>query len=205
MRQARGHGPERGETLPALLDGLDPAEHRPHLLQHPPMHRTLGEDELDGVRGGDDPDAAVGLGLYPQADRRLDEDADRAHPGRRTVLPGGLNSAVVHEQPLERSLEHQEHGGLALPLLGDDVPRLVLVDMCDRGPALELRVVEVVEEVDRPKIGGSDGGGAHALARYSWMRDTAIEPSPTALATRLIERARTSPATKTPGTLVSST
>ena len=36
------------------------------------------------------------------------------------------------------------------------------------------------------------------------MSETAIEPSPTALATRLIERARTSPATKTPGTLVSS-
>ena len=36
------------------------------------------------------------------------------------------------------------------------------------------------------------------------MSETAIEPSPTALATRLIERARTSPATNTPGTLVSS-
>ena len=36
------------------------------------------------------------------------------------------------------------------------------------------------------------------------MSETAIDPSPTALATRLIERARTSPATKTPGTLVSS-
>ena len=36
------------------------------------------------------------------------------------------------------------------------------------------------------------------------MSETAIEPSPTALATRLIERARTSPATNTPGTVVSS-
>src|SRR3954451_5178873 len=36
------------------------------------------------------------------------------------------------------------------------------------------------------------------------MSETAIEPSPTALATRLIDRARASPATNTPGTLVSS-
>ena len=42
------------------------------------------------------------------------------------------------------------------------------------------------------------------VERYWWTSDTAIEPSPTALATRLIERARTSPATNTPGTLVSS-
>ena len=35
--------------------------------------------------------------------------------------------------------------------------------------------------------------------RYWWTSETAIEPSPTALATRLNERARTSPATNTPG------
>ena len=36
------------------------------------------------------------------------------------------------------------------------------------------------------------------------MNWTLIEPSPTALATRLIERWRTSPATNTPGSVVSS-
>ena len=41
---------------------------------------------------------------------------------------------------------------------------------------------------------------AHASTRYWWISETAIEPSPTALATRLNERARTSPATNTPGT-----
>src|SRR5262245_29402705 len=61
-------------------------------------------------------------------------------------------------------------------------------------------VLHAVEEVDRPQVGGGD----HASARYWWMSETAIEPSPTALATRLIERARTSPATNTPGTVVSS-
>ena len=34
----------------------------------------------------------------------------------------------------------------------------------------------------------TDGVFGHASARYSWISDTAIEPSPTALATRLIER-----------------
>ncbi len=36
------------------------------------------------------------------------------------------------------------------------------------------------------------------------MKDTAVEPSPTAEATRFIERWRTSPTANTPGTLVSS-
>ena len=73
----------------------------------------------------------------------------------------------------------------------------------DADPLLELVVAEVVEEVDRPQVGERDRAGGHVSTRYSWMSDTAIEPSPTALATRLIDRARTSPATKTPGTVVS--
>src|SRR5439155_4264022 len=75
--------------------------------------------------------------------------------------------------------------------------RLLLGDL---QPARELLVVELGEQVDRAEVVQS-----HAFARYSWISETAIEPSPTALATRLIDRARTSPATNTPGTLVSST
>src|SRR5207244_7453205 len=40
--------------------------------------------------------------------------------------------------------------------------------------------------------------------RYSWTSMTAIDPSPTAEATRLAEPERTSPAANTPGWLVSS-
>ena len=65
-------------------------------------------------------------------------------------------------------------------------------------------VVEVVEQVDRPQVGHGERRVAHPSTRYWWTSETAIEPSPTALATRLIDRARTSPATNTPGTLVSS-
>ena len=86
----------------------------------------------------------------------------------------------------------------------------------ERDPLGELGVVEAVEQVDPAKLGERDrrvahrrpvlpARGAHASTRYSWISETAIEPSPTALATRLIERARTSPATNTPGTVVSST
>src|SRR3954453_9386213 len=67
----------------------------------------------------------------------------------------------------------------------------------------ERVVVEVVEEIDPAQVGELDGRRGHASPRYWWMSETAIEPSPTALATRLIERARTSPATKIPGTVVS--
>jgi hypothetical protein len=43
----------------------------------------------------------------------------------------------------------------------------------------------------------------HACPRYSWMDWIAMLPAPTAEATRLIERWRTSPTAKTPGILVS--
>src|SRR5262249_22765313 len=79
-----------------------------------------------------------------------------------------------------------------------------LVRLGRRGPDAELVVVEAVEQVDGAQVGGGEVRGRHACARYSWISETAIEPSPTALATRLIERARTSPATNTPGTVVSS-
>ena len=85
-------------------------------------------------------------------------------------------------------------------LIGDDLARLERLLNGDLCPLLELSVVEVVEQVDRPDVRDGD----HASTRYWWISETAIEPSPTALATRLIERARTSPATNTPGTVVSS-
>src|SRR5205814_1018822 len=122
----------------------------------------------------------------------------------RAVLPCGLDPPFVDEQSLHRALEHEVHRLRVLTLLGDHVARAELADLRDGGPPSELLVVELVEQIDRPQVGDGDGGRAHALARYSWISDTAIDPSPTALATRLIDRARTSPATNTPGTLVSS-
>src|SRR5262249_51147662 len=77
------------------------------------------------------------------------------------------------------------------------------------------------EDEPRPRPGGRDGGlvdrrrdqrrGAagdglipELVANSSWARRIAIDPSPTAEATRFTEPWRTSPAAKTPGRLVSS-
>ena len=117
---------------------------------------------------------------------------------------GSVRPSWTIEVCASPSSRHGEPGHLDA-LLGQQLAGLVAEPLRDGGPLGELRVVDVVEEVDRAQVGDGDGGGgAHAWARYSWMSETAIEPSPTALATRLIERARTSPATNTPGTLVSS-
>jgi hypothetical protein len=44
---------------------------------------------------------------------------------------------------------------------------------------------------------GAEAAGAEVrVPRYWWISETAIEPSPTALATRLIKRARTSHAAR---------
>src|SRR3954453_1940758 len=63
----------------------------------------------------------------------------------------------------------------------------------------ERVVVEVVEEIDPAQVGELDGRRGHASPRYWWMSETAIEPSPTALATRVIERGRAAPAAEGPG------
>ena len=116
----------------------------------------------------------------------------------------GLHTTVLLDgERLQLALEHEMERRHQHALLGHRLPRLDLAQLGGLGPALELIVVEALEQVDPAQL--LDARVAHALARYSCMSETAIEPSPTALATRLIERARTSPATNTPGTLVSST
>src|SRR6185503_4661663 len=127
---------------------------------------------------------------------------DRPHPGRRMMEARGLRPAALDEERLHEAREQQQHA-LALALVGDDLAGGGRERLRDRGPFGERLVVEVLEEVDRPQVGGGRRA-AHASTRYWWMSETAIEPSPTALATRLIDRARTSPATKMPGTVVSS-
>src|SRR4029453_4197773 len=61
----------------------------------------------------------------------------------------------------------------------------------------ELDLVEVGAELTHPTR-------AVGRARCSWTNWTAIDPSPTAAAQRLLDPERTSPAAKMPGTLVSS-
>ena len=95
--------------------------------------------------------------------------------------------------------EQQQRTGRGA-LLEQPVVVLRVADVDDLGPRVELLVGQLLEQVHAPQFGLN----GHS-ARYSWISETAIEPSPTALATRLIERARTSPATNTPGTVVSST
>ena len=127
------------------------------------------------------------------------------HVGR-DLAPDRLGAAVVDDHGLRLALEQALEARDLGALLGQQLAGLVVGSAgATAAHSREPIVVEVVEEVDGAQVGDGDGGGrAHACARYSWMSETAIEPSPTALATRLIERARTSPATKTPGTLVSS-
>ncbi len=133
------------------------------------------------------------------------EDRDGADPGRSELAPDRFGAALAHDRGLGLTLQQTGEPVDLDVLLGQKVAGLVVDALRDGCPLGQLLVVDVVEEVDGAQVGeGDPGRGAHAWARYSWMSETAIEPSPTALATRLIERARTSPATNTPGTLVSS-
>src|SRR5207253_922256 len=131
------------------------------------------------------------------------QHADRQRPRRAPLPADGLESSLVDEVCLGLPLEQEHDARCLLALLGQDLSGPGRAGVRDGDPLLELLVAEVGEEVDGPEIGHRDGCSGHTSRRYWWMSETAIEPSPTALATRLIERARTSPATNTPGTVVS--
>src|SRR5215471_12473508 len=69
-------------------------------------------------------------------------------------------------------------------------------------PALLMSDSELPTDLRRPCT--PDRGPPYGWPRYSWTSRIARVPSPTAVVIRLDEPARTSPAAKTPGTLVSS-
>jgi hypothetical protein len=204
VREAGGHRAQRGEPLAVRLVVGDAADDRRDLGRDALVDGPVGEDEPARLGRVDDGQAARRVGAQAHLDLLAGQHGDRAHPGRRVVAPRGLGAIGVEQQRLHDAVEQQQQPERGRALLGED--RAVGHAQLARGgdPLVELRIVEVVEQVDRAQVGARDPGGRHASTRYSWMSETAIEPSPTALATRLIERARTSPATKTPGTVVSS-
>ena len=198
--EPRGHGAQRLQALAVLLGAGQPRHDRLHLLHHAVVHRRVGERQAAEVVGRDERDLARDGRRHPHAERSAGEDGDGADPRRADLAPDRLGAAVVDDHGLRLALEQALEALDLGALLGQQLAGLVAAALGHRRPLREPIVVEVVEEVDGAQVGDGDGGGrAHACARYSWMSETAIEPSPTALATRLIERARTSPATKTPG------
>src|SRR5262249_29465452 len=154
----------------------------------------------------DEREATGRLGLHAGSERAPGEHRDRPHPCRCPLATHTLGASVVADHRLRFALEQQHQARGLLILLGDHGSGRHAPRARERYPLGERIVVEVVEEIDRAELLELDWSVvAHPSTRYSWISDTAIEPSPTALATRLIERARTSPATNTPGTEVSST
>ena len=205
VREPGGHRPQRLQALAVLLGAGQARHHRLHLPHDAVVHRRMRERQAAEVVGRDERDLARDDGRHAHRERPAREDGDGADPGRRDLAPDGLGAAVVDDHGLRLALEQAGEAEHVDALLGQQLAGLEVLALRDRRPLGQLGVVEVVEEVDGAQVGDGDPGrGAHAWARYSWMSETAIDPSPTALATRLIERARTSPATKTPGTLVSS-
>src|SRR3989441_13130787 len=77
------------------------------------------------------------------------------------------------------------------------VAQALLAAVDGRGQLAKCDLVEMGAELAHPTR-------AARAARCAWTNCTAIDPSPTAAAQRLLEPERTSPAAKMPGTLVSS-
>ena len=206
MGEPGRHRPERREALAILLAGGDPRRDGTDRAHHAAEHGTLRKHQLGEVLRRDHRDADVGHGAHLAAVARLGQHRDRAHPGGRRLAGDRLDPARLGDQTLDDPAQQQNElrVGRSVGLRHERVGRQ-LANLGHLAPPRELLVVELVEQVDRAQLFERGPLGlAHALARYSWISETAIDPSPTALATRLIERIRTSPATNTPGTLVSS-
>ena len=206
VREPRGHRAERGEALAVGLDCGDATGERGDLPHHAPVDRGLREREAAEVLGADERESAGRACLHAHRCGVAGERRDGAHPGRCVLRADLFAAALADDQRLRLALEQQLQAAGLLALLGDHLARRDVARVRDGGPLRELLVGELVEEVDRAQLVEGDrrrGRVAHASTRYSWISETAIEPSPTAEATRLIERARTSPATKTPGIVVS--
>src|SRR3954454_24147628 len=200
VREPGGHRAERREPLAVGLDRGQPRGDRRDLAHDPLVHEAVLAREVDEPLARDQRDPDVGLGVHREPELLAGQRGDRADPGRWVLMADVLAAPVDHEQRLQRALEQEVQAPRSVALLDHRLAFLERVLLGRLAPALELGVVDAVEEVDPPQL-----VDRHGAARYSWISDTAIEPSPTALATRLIERERTSPATNTPGTLVSST
>jgi hypothetical protein len=200
VREPGGHRAERGEPLAVLLDRRDAGHDRRDLAHHAVVHGRVREGEPAEVLALDHADPARRLGGHADAERAARQHRDRVDPGRRDLAADGLEAVALDHLGAQHALEQQHHPAGVVALVGHDLVGADRALGADRRPRLQRLVVEVVEEVDPAQVGGGD----HASTRYWWTSVIAIEPSPTALATRLIERARTSPATNTPGTEVSS-
>jgi hypothetical protein len=201
VREARRHLAQRGQLLAlhgrrleARVDGLEGAHHA--LEGRPGVDQQAAE--VPGLDGGHA--AALG-GADGQEGGIAGERKDRAEEGRRPVGVVALLAPVTHQIAVQRAREQEPERGRGLAEPHDGIARLEPLVPGRRRPALDLSVFDAVEEVDSAQLRGRDG---HVSAKYWWMNCTLIEPSPTALATRLIERWRTSPATNTPGSVVSS-
>ena len=167
------------------------------------MDRAVRERQLEEVVGATIGDAAsVSACIRTASAPPVSAAIAPIQVGGDVVADGSLRPRPSTRSASARPSSRSYKPGGSLALLGDQLARRRVAKLGDGDPGARARVVEAVEEVDRRAAARRTA--AHASARYSWISDTAIEPSPTALATRLIERARTSPATNTPGTLVSS-
>ena len=122
---------------------------------------------------------------------------------RDGVRPGAL-------EDLELPLEHDVEGVAASPLPHEQLPGGDVERPGAGVEALEIVLGQLGEEaraaeqLDAGRRGLGGRLAAHTEVRYWWTKRTAIAPSPTADAIRLIDSWRTSPATKMPGTLASS-
>ena len=177
-------------------------DHRPHLGHHAQEHRPVGAHEVDERVGGDDRQAHLAAGDHPHRRRAAHQRRDRPDPGRRDVIADRL---VAVPSSTRASI---------VPSRMRMSPVLVSSCLAYTAPAGRSWSSAASHHVcSSSSVSSVNRSMGRRSATVGWLmpppdtRGSATPPSSPRrrrVATRLIERARTSPATNTPGTLVSS-
>ena len=139
--------PSDGEPLAVLLDRRDAAHDRRDLLHHAAVHRSVGEGEPPELGGLHEAVAHGRLGGDAHAEAALRERTDRAQP-RGRVLPADRLDVLVVTSHVWSVPSKSRNTGVGSPCSARISPGSAVRGSVAAATA-ELRVVELVEEIDR--------------------------------------------------------
>ena len=211
MGEARREGAERKEALSLLKDLLRALRAEEQTLKEMERHREPIPHQLRELLGPEHEESRP----HVRAQRvvvHLPDPVTEVRLKRSGVHAAGIGAVDLDivgadsaEQRDRTFQEDVERGGRLT--FAEDPAGLDLLDVPFSTQPAQLFFIQFLEQEESPNLVDITGkvvsSSHHLISRYRCTSMTAMAPSPTAEATRLADSARASPATNTPGILLS--